>query len=167
MAETQTETVPLVSPLSIRGTGDTYSTLTLTDIEEIRKDVAKDLVRRAKNDIKERAGFRGVADRMETGARVMAGLTSVLAFTGSAYTEYGQLFSFLAGIVGTVGVVMSGWSHYASAESNERLDRLNEILKSVGINPVPADPESAQDNTSGSDDAAQSNYKSTSNESPK
>jgi len=98
MAETQTETVPLVSPLSIRGSGDTYSTLTLVDIEEIRKDVAKDLVYRAKSDLKERAVFRGIADRTETGARVLAGLTSVLAFTGSAYTEYGQLFSFLAGM---------------------------------------------------------------------
>lgn len=64
-------------------------------------------------------------------------------------------------------MVLSGWSHYASAESNERLDRLNTILKSVGINLVPPDTEGGQDHSGSPDDAAQNNDKSAENNSPK
>eukprot|EP00590_Aulacoseira_subarctica_P001766 CAMPEP_0172428396 /NCGR_PEP_ID=MMETSP1064-20121228/46165_1 /TAXON_ID=202472 /ORGANISM="Aulacoseira subarctica , Strain CCAP 1002/5" /LENGTH=189 /DNA_ID=CAMNT_0013173153 /DNA_START=52 /DNA_END=621 /DNA_ORIENTATION=- len=142
----ETEAAALVSPIATQGSGYTYATLATADIEEIRVDVAKDLVIRAKDDIKMRAVFRAVADQTETHARIMNGLASVLAFTASSYQQYGRLLSFLAGIVGTIGVVLTGWSHYASAESNERLDRLNVILKSVGINTVPMDPEGSGGN---------------------
>lgn len=141
----ETEATALVSPIATQGSGDTYATLTPADIEEIRVDVAKDVVTRAKDDIKMRAVFRAIADKTESAARIMNGLASVLAFTASSYKQYGRLLSFLAGIVGTAGVILTGWSHYASAESNERLDRLNIILKSVGINLVPVDPEGSGD----------------------
>jgi hypothetical protein len=118
------------------------NTLTEEDRESIREMVAKDLVRRAAEDISRRSRYRHIADTTELFGKILAGLTSILAFSATAFPDKNRMLSFLAGIVGTVGVVLSGWSHYASKESDERLTRLNVILKGLGLSPVPADSDS-------------------------
>lgn len=125
--------------------GTMLSTLSAADIEEIRKAVAADVVFRAKDDIRKRAMFQSIADRTETAATILYGLSSILAFTATAYVEYGKLFSFLSGVVAMAGVVVSSWSRDATAESNERVSRLNAILTSLGMDTVPIDAEEVGD----------------------
>jgi hypothetical protein len=117
------------------------NTLTPEDRETIRKLVANDLVARARENIDRREGYRHVADTTEVLGKFLAGITSILAFSATAFPEQSKILSFSAGIVGTVGVVLSGWSQYAAKESSERLTRLNAILKGIGLSPVPADPD--------------------------
>ena len=125
--------------------GTMLSTLSATDIEEIRKFVAADVVSRTKDDVRKRDVFQRIADKTETAATIMYGLSSILAFTATAFVEYGKLFSFLAGVFSTAGVVVSGWSRDASAESNERISRLNAILTSLGLDTVPINAEKVGD----------------------
>jgi hypothetical protein len=136
-------TTPLLSSNPDRTQYDAiWNTLTENDRESIRKMVAKDLVFHAGEDIHQRNRYRRMADTAEVCAKVLAGLCSILAFSASAFPDQNRMLSFLAGIVGTVGVVCSGWAHYASGESDERLNRLNVILKGVGLSPLPGDSES-------------------------
>jgi hypothetical protein len=128
------------------------NTLTQEDKENIRKMVAKDLVNRAEMDVEKRRWYRHVADTTETLGKFLAGLTSILAFSATAFQAQSKILSFLAGIVGTVGVVLSGWSQYASKESDERLSRLNVILRSLGLSPVPADPDTNNNNNNNNND---------------
>jgi hypothetical protein len=121
------------------------NTLTVEDKETIREMVAKDLVARAREDIERREGYRHVADTTETLGKFLAGITSILAFSATAFPEQNKILSFSAGIVGTIGVALSGWSQYAAKESAERLTRLNSILKGIGLSPVPADPDSTNE----------------------
>lgn len=127
------------------------NTLTTDDSEAIRKMVAEHLVACAEKDIKKRNMYRHLADTTETFAKCLAGITSILAFSATAFPEQNKILSFSAGIVGAVGVVLSGWSQYASKESNERLNRLNSILKGIGLSPVPPDPDSGEGSPSSLD----------------
>lgn len=113
-----------------------WNTLTENDRESIRKMVAKDLVFRAREDIKRRNRYRHMADTSEVCGKVLAGLCSILAFSAYDFPDQNRMLSFLAGIVGAVGVGCSGWAHYASTESDERLNHLTVILKDVGLSPV-------------------------------
>jgi hypothetical protein len=140
-------TTPLLSRPSVTNLYhyDTIlNTLTTDDREAIRKMVAENLVARAEEDIKKSNLYRHLADTTEVSAKFFAGITSILAFSATAFPDQNKILSFTAGIVGTVGVVLSGWSQYASKESNERLNRLNAILKGIGLSPISPDPDTGE-----------------------
>lgn len=147
-------TTPLLSRSSVT-TLYQYDTilnaLSTDDREAIRKMVADNLVSRAKEDIKKSNMYRHLADTTEVFAKFFAGFTSILAFSATAFPDQNKILSFTAGIVGTVGVVLSGWSQYASRESNERLNRLNAILKGIGLSPVPPYPDTGEGSPSSLD----------------
>jgi len=43
------------------------------------------------------------------------------------------MFSFIAGVIGTLGVTISGWSYALNSECTERQERLNVILAAAGL----------------------------------
>lgn len=107
-----------------------------SDKDYIRKSVADDTVHRALHAIKERHELRRTSDILEVTGKVLAGLTTILTFTSSSFVEKNTtMCSFAAGIIGIVGVALSGWSYYFDMESKERQDRLNVILKEAGLRP--------------------------------
>jgi hypothetical protein len=104
------------------------------DKEVIRKSVADDTVHRALLAIKERHGLRVTSDILEVTGKLLAGITTVLTFTSSSFFERNTtICSFCAGIIGTIGVAVTGWSYYFDMESKERQDRLNVILLEAGL----------------------------------
>jgi hypothetical protein len=107
-----------------------------SDKDYIRKSVADDTVHRALYAIKERHSLRRTSDILEVTGRILAGLTTILTFTSSSFYEKNTtMCSYVAGIVGTVGVALTGWSYYFDIESKERQERLNVILKEAGLRP--------------------------------
>jgi len=107
-----------------------------SDKDYIRKSVADDTVHRALYAIKERHDLRRTSDILEVTGKILAGLTTVLTFTSSSFIEKNTtVCSFAAGIIGTVGVALTGWSYYFDMESKECQERLNVILKEAGLRP--------------------------------
>lgn len=111
--------------------------------EEIKEVVGNDLVSRVRENVRGRRMYRRMADTAEVLSKLFTGATSILAFSAAAFPGQNRLLSFLAGIFGTVGIALAGWSQYSSNESNERLSRLQTILKSLGLGDLPADASAA------------------------
>ena len=44
-----------------------------------------------------------------------------------------RMFSFIAGVIGTLGITISGWSYALNSECTERQERLNVILAAAGL----------------------------------
>jgi len=109
--------------------------LTSQDIETIRLALAEDNVFRATVNLKRRETFTHIADRTELLSVVFAGITSVLAFTSTANQGEvaSRIISYVAGFCGVIGISLSTFSSYAAREADERLARVNVILKDAGI----------------------------------
>jgi len=84
----------------------------------------------AKLYIHERHFWRALSNWMQLIAQILAVITSVLTFTASSELYSKNMWlSFIAGLIGVAGVAVSGFSYYAWPESNERMGKLNDILK--------------------------------------
>lgn len=124
-----------------------------SDKDYIRKSVADDTVHRALLAIKERHELRRTSDILEVTGKILAGLTTILTFTSSSFVEKNTtMCSFAAGIIGTIGVALTGWSYYFDMESKERQDRLNVILKEAGLRPEK-NPEPVEQSSEGKEKA--------------
>jgi hypothetical protein len=112
-------------------------TLTAEDVSKIRAELAKDNVKRAKENIKDRDHLIHISDQTEILSIVFAGITSILSFaaTGVEDNYNSRLVSWVAGVCGVVGVSLSTFSAYTAREANERVARLNVILKDAGLPP--------------------------------
>eukprot|EP00590_Aulacoseira_subarctica_P011965 CAMPEP_0172434412 /NCGR_PEP_ID=MMETSP1064-20121228/70616_1 /TAXON_ID=202472 /ORGANISM="Aulacoseira subarctica , Strain CCAP 1002/5" /LENGTH=123 /DNA_ID=CAMNT_0013182627 /DNA_START=162 /DNA_END=533 /DNA_ORIENTATION=- len=107
--------------------------LTDDDREKIRQSVAEDKVHRALEAIQERHLLRLASDRMDLAGKLLACLTTVFTFTASSWSGRETMFSFIAGVIGTIGVTISGWSYSLNSECTDRRERLNVILAAAGL----------------------------------
>ena len=109
--------------------------LTSQDIETIRVALAEDNVYCATVNLKRRENFTHIADTTELLSVIFAGITSVLAFTATAnqVAHESRIISYVAGLCGVIGISLSTFSSYAAREADERLARVNVILKDAGI----------------------------------
>lgn len=93
-----------------------------------------------------RKQWKRISDVCEAGSKVLAGVSSILAFSSGVYAL--KALAFASGCAGTVGIVLSVYSGYAAGESKERTTRLNTILKQLDIEPMPTDSVDARDDPS-------------------
>jgi hypothetical protein len=114
-------------------------TLTAEDVSTIRAELAKDNVKRAEENIRDRDHLVHLSDRTEILSIVFAGITSILSFAAASVIDENRSrwVSWVAGICGVVGVSLSTFSSYTAREANERVARLNVILKDAGLPPQP------------------------------
>jgi multisubunit Na+/H+ antiporter MnhB subunit len=82
-----------------------------------------------------RVMWRKISNICEATAKVLAGVSSVLAFAATSF-EHPSL-AFVAGCTNTVGLVLLLFGNYSSKESQERTHQLNAILAAVGVTPMP------------------------------
>jgi hypothetical protein len=113
--------------------------LTSEDISRIRQELALDNVKRAEENLKLRDHFTHISDLTEVASIVFAGITSILSFaaTGIEDNNSSRIVSWTAGICGVIGISFSTFSSYTAREADERVARLNVILKDAGIRPLP------------------------------
>lgn len=82
-----------------------------------------------------RFSWRKWSNAGEAAAKVLAGAATVMAFAAGVYSV--DSLSFVAGSLGTAGLVCMTLSAYAARESRERTDQLNAVLEHVGVAGVP------------------------------
>lgn len=82
-----------------------------------------------------RFAWRKLSNAGESASRVLAGGSTVVAFAAGVYGI--DSLSFVAGALGTLGLVCMTLSGYAARESRERTDQLNAVLEHVGVAAVP------------------------------
>ena len=82
-----------------------------------------------------RFSWRKASNVSEGLAKVLAGVSTVLAFAAGVYDD--RAMSFSAGTVGTVSMVCMTLAAYASNESTQRTQQLNSLLGHLGISKVP------------------------------
>jgi hypothetical protein len=90
-------------------------------------------VNRAVEAIKERHFLWQTSDNLELACKLLPCIATILSFTASSFTMKETQLSFTAGLVGTIGVTVSGWSYSFNMECTERQERLNVIVTEAGL----------------------------------
>jgi hypothetical protein len=119
---------------------------------QIRQDVADAYKDEARMLVKSRLRWKQGGDWCEAIAKGLTGASSVLAYAASADrdTARADIFAFVSGCVGTVGLVLLTYSSYATRESRQRTSELNGLLQKLGMTPMP---DIAAESAYGVDDA--------------
>lgn len=89
--------------------------------------------------VKGRHRWKATSDAFEATSKVVAGLSSVMAFAASSIQDKRVVhwISFGAGCLGTLGITMLLFANYSAKESRERTAELNILLRVAGITPMP------------------------------
>lgn len=106
----------------------------------LRKTIITELIEPSYySDVKEmlegRKCWRITSDVFTTLSKISVGFASVFSFASGTYQN--QTFSFVAGSVSVISLILLQFSSYAAKESKEKTDGLNLILKKLSINDVP------------------------------
>lgn len=106
---------------------------------EIRRVLALEYRKEILGLLRSRYWWKRSGDVCEALAKVMTGVGSVLAFAASAEkdADLTDVLAFVAGSVGTMGLVLHGYAAYAGKESRTRTGEMNNILRSLGVTPMP------------------------------
>jgi len=89
---------------------------------------------------KGRVVWRNVATASETMGRLSTAASTVLAFAGAseiAGQDSSRILGFVAGGVGTLGLVFGSLANFARTQSIERSDAINLILRQADIESIP------------------------------
>lgn len=86
-----------------------------------------------------RTRWKRISDICESLGKCLSGVGSVLAFAASAEqnVRHADILAFTSGTVGTTALVLLMYAAYASRESRQRTTEGNELLKSIGVTPMP------------------------------
>jgi hypothetical protein len=89
---------------------------------------------------KGRVVWRNIATASETLGRVSMASSTVLAFASAsevADQDESRILGFVAGAVGTLGMVLGGLANFARTQSIERSEAINLILQHADIENMP------------------------------
>ena len=108
-------------------------------------DQVNDLTRPAMiNDVKSmlrgRTVWRRSSTITETMGRVCAALSTIIAFASAsdiANDETSRILGFVAGAVGTAGLVLASFANFSRTQAAERTEAANLVLKAVDVEAVP------------------------------
>ena len=117
-------------------TWTTTPELTEKIVEIVRPAVLDDV----KSMSRGRVVWRNVATASETLGRLSTAASTVLAFAGAseiAGQESSRILGFVAGGVGTLGLVFGSLANFARTQSIERSEAINMILKQADIESMP------------------------------
>ena len=84
--------------------------------------------------IKSKSRWKIIADITEAIARILSGVSVVLAFAAGFFNY--MLLSFISGCFGTLALVLLHFSSYSMNESKERTEQVNRILAKIGIDTI-------------------------------
>ena len=90
--------------------------------------------------IRGRAVWRKISTATEVLGRVMAFVSTVLAYSASSELATGTVsraLAFSSGATGTIGIVSTLFANFSRSQSIERSNAMNTVLKSVRIKAVP------------------------------
>ena len=106
---------------------------------EIRRAVADEYRREVLHLLKWRHLWKKTGDFAEAFAKGLAGASTVLAFAASSNISQKttDVLAFTSGCVGTLSLVLLGYSSYATRESQQRTSEMNIMLGALEITPVP------------------------------
>lgn len=133
----------LTRPLSREKSADGLWTAWTTDPKLVKSIV--NIVRPAVVDdvramSKGRVVWRNIATASETLGRVSMASSTVLAFASAsevADQDASRILGFVAGAVGTLGMVLGGLANFARTQSIERSEAINLILQHADIENMP------------------------------
>ena len=118
---------------------------TWSSTPELSEQIVVDIVRPAivedvRSMSKGRVVWRNVATASETLGRLSTAASTVLAFASAsevAGENSSRILGFVAGGVGTLGLVLGSLANFARTQSIERSEAMNLILKEADIESVP------------------------------
>lgn len=107
----------------------------------VKNHIMKDLVEPSlvidvKEMIDNKRNFRITGQAFETISKILLASAGILSFSSGYFNN--PILSFVAGSVSTVSLACLQFSSYAFKESKERTKSLNNILRKLNIEPVPA-----------------------------
>lgn len=79
--------------------------------------------------IRAREKWKSISDISQTISKILAGLSTVLAFAAGFFNI--TILSFIAGCLGTLSLVTQQFSQYSLNESKDRTLRINRILTNL------------------------------------
>jgi hypothetical protein len=117
----------------------THSVSSVT-MKNIRSKIVTDIVAPSyytdvKDTITSRKRWLALSNYTEVVSKILSGTSTVVAFASGVY-QY-QYLSFIAGCLGTIGIVSQQFSSYAKNETAERTDQANKILSILKIETIP------------------------------
>ena len=128
---------PIGSPNTNSNDKDEIKSTTSNNFSSVRLKIINDIIAPSfyddvKGTISARKKWRSASNKIETLSKILAGSSTIVAFASGVY-QY-QYLSFIAGCLGTIGIVAQQFATYASKESQERTEQANKILKTLNIN---------------------------------
>lgn len=84
--------------------------------------------------VESRKKWRNMSNKIETLSKILVGSSTIVAFASGVY-QY-QYLSFIAGCLGTAGIVCQQFATYAIKESQERTEQANKVLKNLNIHQI-------------------------------
>lgn len=107
--------------------------------DEVRLLVSKTFKGEITSMLTWRTRWKRISDICESLGKCLSGVGSVLAFAASAEqnVKHADILAFTSGTVGTTALVLLMYAAYASRESRQRTTEGNELLKSIGVTPMP------------------------------
>jgi hypothetical protein len=122
---------PTRSITSVKSNHSSFSSIRNKIINEI---IAPSYFNDVKGTMSARKKWRSASNKIETASKILAGASTIVAFASGVY-QY-QYLAFIAGCLGTIGIVSQQFATYAMKESQERTEQANKILKTLNINEV-------------------------------
>lgn len=109
-------------------------------MKNIRSKIVTDIVAPSyyedvKDTISSRKRWLSMSNYAEVISKILSGTSTVVAFASGVY-QY-QYLSFIAGCLGTIGIVSQQFSSYAKNETAERTEQANKILNILKIETIP------------------------------
>ena len=96
------------------------------------------------NDVKSmlrgRTVWRRTSTITETMGRACAAISTIIAFASAsdiANDETSRILGFVAGSVGTAGLVLASFANFSRTQATERTDAANLVLKAIDVEAVP------------------------------
>jgi len=96
------------------------------------------------NDVKSmlrgRTVWRRTSTITETMGRACAAISTIIAFASAsdiAGDDTSRILGFVAGSVGTAGLVLASFANFSRTQATERTDAANLVLKAIDVEAVP------------------------------
>ena len=109
-------------------------------VDQVTELTRPAMINDVKSMLRGRTVWRRTSTITETMGRACAAISTIIAFASAsdiAGDDISRILGFVAGSVGTAGLVLASFANFSRTQATERTDAANLVLKAIDVEAVP------------------------------
>lgn len=109
-------------------------------VDQVNELTRPAMINDVKSMLRGRTVWRRTSTITETMGRACAAISTIIAFASAsdiAGDDTSRILGFVAGSVGTAGLVLASFANFSRTQATERTDAANLVLKAIDVEAVP------------------------------